>query len=241
MLVELLENLPSTFAKFYEDIYVVNKKNDECDRIEYLGTKVKVNKKGKYVDFTDYLNNYNDNIVNNIESNDTYKNIYKNKKGESKLIESTTNGDYKIVFIMDVTIKQSESADKYTLLIADDSPVITKFFTRLFESEFDIITAHDGNEAIDLVNKNIDKKLVGCFFDLQMPNKNGYEVLDYFKEQNLFKRVPVSVISGEDSGSAIESLIASYPIVDMIQKPFSKETAGSIVSKTINQSPIYKK
>ena len=112
MLVELLENLPSTIAKFYEDIYVVNKKNDECDRIEYLGTKVKVNKKGKYVDFTDYLNNYNDNIVNNIESNDTYKNIYKNKKGESKLIESTTNGDYKIVFIMDVTIKQSESADK---------------------------------------------------------------------------------------------------------------------------------
>ena len=34
--------------------------------------------------------------------------------------------------------------------------------------------------------------------DLNMPKVDGYQVLDYLKTRNLFKTVPVSIITGED-------------------------------------------
>ena len=73
-----------------------------------------------------------------------------------------------------------------------------------------------------------------------MPVKNGYEVLDYFKANNLFASYPVSVISGEDDGDNIAALTENYHIVDMLQKPFNNESITNIVNKTISLSPNYK-
>ena len=73
-----------------------------------------------------------------------------------------------------------------------------------------------------------------------MPVKNGYEVLDYFAQNNLFGDYPVSVISGEDSSSSITELMNKYKIVDMLQKPFNEESVTNIVNKTVSLSPKYK-
>ena len=70
-----------------------------------------------------------------------------------------------------ITEKENIQDNKRVILIADDSPVITKFFTRTFKDEFEILVAKDGNEAIELVEENKDS-LLGVFLDLQMPKKN---------------------------------------------------------------------
>ena len=67
-----------------------------------------------------------------------------------------------------------------------------------------------------------------------MPISSGYKVLDYFKKNDLFKVIPVSVISGEDDVDIVSKITIEYDIVDLLQKPFSKDAAKNIVTKTIN-------
>ena len=81
---------------------------------------------------------------------------------------------------------------------------------------------------------------MGAFLDLQMPKKNGYEVLDYFSENDLFKQIPVSIISGEDTKDGIAKATSIPGVVDMLQKPFNAESARAIVNKTISFSSKYK-
>ena len=63
-----------------------------------------------------------------------------------------------------------------------------------------------------------------------MPDSDGFIVLNYFKNNNLFKKYPVSIISGDDSKETIERAF-TYDIVDMLNKPFSGENIRSIVRK----------
>ena len=154
----------------------------------------------------------------------------------NKFVISYTYDNYKLIFIMNTSNK---IVGTKSLLIADDSEVITKFFTKIFSDRYNILVAKDGNEAVNLVKENKDN-LLGCFIDLKMPIKDGYYVLNYFKDNDLFKLIPVSVISGEDDSSVITDLTSNYQIVDMLQKPFDRNSAESIVSKTISLSPKYK-
>ena len=154
------------------------------------------------------------------------------------MIDVITSGDYKIIVLVnDCNIEEEKKG--CSVLIADDSTIITNFFTKIFKDRFDIIVASNGEEAIQKFEENKDT-IVGCFFDLQMPVKNGYEVLDYFNENNLFGTYPVSVISGEDSSDTITELTNKYKIVDMLQKPFNNDSVTNIVNKTISLSPNYK-
>ena len=66
-----------------------------------------------------------------------------------------------------------------------------------------------------------------------MPNIDGFQVLDYLKENNLFEVIPTSIITGDDSKEAIDRAF-KYPIVDMLNKPFNEKEAKLIVQKTIN-------
>jgi putative two-component system response regulator len=66
-----------------------------------------------------------------------------------------------------------------------------------------------------------------------MPNIDGFAVLEYFKENNLFNKIPVAIITGDDSKEAIEKAF-KYPIVDMLNKPFNEKDVKIIVEKTVN-------
>jgi CheY-like chemotaxis protein len=65
-----------------------------------------------------------------------------------------------------------------------------------------------------------------------MPNVDGFEVLDYFKNANLFSRIPVAIITGEGTDENIKKAY-TYPIVDMLQKPFNEVNVKNIVDKLI--------
>ena len=66
-----------------------------------------------------------------------------------------------------------------------------------------------------------------------MPKVNGFEVLDYFKENNWFARYPVSIITGNDDKDSIARAF-TYPIIDMLSKPFNEKDVKRIVERTIS-------
>ena len=118
-----------------------------------------------------------------------------------------------------------------TILVVDDSNVVRNFVYKIFNNEYDVMIANDGAEAMNIINTNSDK-IVCMLLDLNMPNVDGFQVLDYFKENNLFSKIPVAIITGEGSDENIKRAY-TYPIVDMLQKPFNENNVKSIVDKLI--------
>lgn len=119
-----------------------------------------------------------------------------------------------------------------TILVVDDSNVVRNFVYKIFNNQYDVMIANDGKEALDIIKANVDDKIVGMLLDLNMPNVDGFQVLDYFKEANLFTRIPVAIITGEGSQDNIKRAY-QYPIVDMLQKPFNEVNVKNIVDKLI--------
>lgn len=119
-----------------------------------------------------------------------------------------------------------------TILVVDDSNVVRNFVYKIFNDEYDVLIANDGQEALDIIKSNVDDKIVGMLLDLNMPNVDGFQVLDFFKQQNLFTRIPVAIITGEGTQANVQKAY-QYPIVDMLQKPFNEVNVKNIVNKLI--------
>ena len=120
-----------------------------------------------------------------------------------------------------------------TILVADDSPIIQNIIEKSLKSEYNILKANDGYEVIKLIIDNPDS-ISGILLDLKMPKYDGFKVLEYFKSNNLFEKIPISIISGDDTKDTIDKAF-EYDIVDMLNKPFSKDSILSIASKTVNR------
>ena len=238
MIDSIVESIPNVIASLYENIYIINKANNEFYNIKYNGEEIRVSSKLPYEEnVTKFVSEFKEDILADLE-NDSFKKILITKDNKEKIVSLVTKDSYKLIFVIDNTVSLDTSELK-TIIIADDSPIITKFFTKIFRNDFNVVVAEDGEQVIKMLEAGVNN-LVGLFLDLQMPNKNGYEVLDYMQEHNLFEKIPVSIISGEDSSDGIEKATAYSGVVDMLQKPFGADAARAIVDKTIRFSPNYK-
>lgn len=116
-----------------------------------------------------------------------------------------------------------------TILVVDDSEVISSFIKKLFNNEYNVLLAKDGMEAINNLN---NESLVGMLLDLNMPNVNGFVVLEYMKNNDLFKTIPVSIITGVGNDDIIKKAF-EYPVVDVLRKPFNERDIRKVVEKTV--------
>lgn len=119
-----------------------------------------------------------------------------------------------------------------TILVVDDSTVIRNFIQNVFHSQYQVLIAHDGEEAINIIEKSDKSKIVAMLLDLNMPNVNGFQVLDYFRINNLFNEIPVSVVTGVDSTDALNQAF-QYPIIDVLKKPFNERSVKEVLDHTI--------
>ena len=135
--------------------------------------------------------------------------------------------------IDDLENAMTETVKSEAILVVDDSNIVANFIKKIFNSKYQVITAADGAIAIEEIKKDINNKIVACLLDLNMPNVNGFEVLDYFKANNLFVKIPVSIITGNDDRDSVDKAFM-YPIVDLLTKPFNERDVKRIIDKTIN-------
>lgn len=129
--------------------------------------------------------------------------------------------------------KEAVLKDK-TILVVDDSDVIRAFIKKVFDESYEVVVAHDGKDAIDVIGTAAAyNNLVCMLLDLNMPNINGFEVLDYLHENNLFVKLPVSIITGDDSKETVDRAF-NYPIVDVLQKPFNERDVKRVIEKMVS-------
>ena len=129
--------------------------------------------------------------------------------------------------------KQPIKIKDKAILVVDDSTLVRNLIQKVFNDEFEVILASDGKEALDFIETNNTDNVLGVLLDLNMPNVNGFEVLEYFKNNNLFTKIPVAIVTGDDSKETVNKAFA-YPIVDVLNKPFNERDIKRII-KCVNR------
>lgn len=120
-----------------------------------------------------------------------------------------------------------------TILVVDDSNIIRNFTKRIFDGQYEVGMAQDGQEAIELLEANKDNEnIAAMLLDLNMPRVDGFKVLEYMRENELFKKIPVSIISGDSTKETINKAY-QYPIIDMLGKPFNDSDVKRVIEKTL--------
>mgnify|MGYP003290659935 CR=1 FL=1 len=129
------------------------------------------------------------------------------------------------------TTNNIEIKDK-TILVVDDSNVTRNFVQKIFSNNFNVLVATNGDEAISIIDNNLNNKIVAVLLDLNMPGLNGFDVLDHFKNKNLFSLIPVSIITSDNSKETRDKVFA-YGVIDILVKPFNERDVKMVLDKTI--------
>lgn len=127
-----------------------------------------------------------------------------------------------------------------TILVAEDDSSDAFFLARAFDKA-GVPTAlqfvRDGQEAIDyLVGEGRFANRVAfpgpdlLLMDLKMPRKDGFQVLDWVREQPRLKRFPVIIFSSSSLNSDI-NLAYDLGANSYLVKPHSNEDLLALVTK----------
>ncbi len=86
---------------------------------------------------------------------------------------------------------------KYTVLIADDSKLQRVILKENLKDIYDVAEASGGQECLDLVEHSA-RKIDVVLLDIVMPGMDGFEVLRRRQESEIFKKIPVIVLTMSD-------------------------------------------
>lgn len=121
-------------------------------------------------------------------------------------------------------------SEKQKLLIVDDSELNRDILKEILGSSYDYLEAENGTQAIQIleVHPEIDLMLL----DINMPQMNGFQVLEHMREFQWIDEVPVVMISSEES---VEIMRKAYDlgITDYISRPFDAVIVKKRVQNTL--------
>jgi two-component system, OmpR family, alkaline phosphatase synthesis response regulator PhoP len=113
------------------------------------------------------------------------------------------------------------------ILIADDEPDILEIIQYNLSNEgYEVITARNGNLAIDLAKKHQPDLII---LDIMMPGKNGIEVCNILRLQPAFNDTLIIFLSAlSDEGTEVKGLETGAD--DYLTKPISPKILVSKVN-----------
>ncbi|MBK8806922.1 MAG: response regulator [Bacteroidales bacterium] len=102
-----------------------------------------------------------------------------------------------------------------TLLYVDDEEINRELFQLTFESKFNVVTAHSGNDALKIINTT--PQINAIVSDMKMPGMNGIEFIK--KAKNSLPDVPCFLLSGFDLNDEIKNALNEKVINHFFSKP----------------------
>lgn len=124
--------------------------------------------------------------------------------------------------------------ERNIILIADDQEINREILKNIFEEQYEIAEAADGNQAVDFIREH-QEQIVLIFLDLRMPGRSGLEVLAYMTEQGYMAVIPVIMITGESTADT-DVKAYEYGVSDIIYKPFEPKV---VMRRTMNIIELY--
>ncbi len=83
---------------------------------------------------------------------------------------------------------------KHSILIVDDEKPIRDSIKAIFSANFNVLTASEGHEAIELIKQ---ERPILVFLDITMPGLSGFEILELIKTSNI--KSIIWMLTGDDN------------------------------------------
>ncbi len=107
---------------------------------------------------------------------------------------------------------------KPVILVVDDTKEIRDILTKLLSGRFEVMTAGDGEVALQMLKEGIKKPDL-ILLDMSMPGKDGLFVCEKLKSHETTKAIPVIFLTGNTDEGMISNGFA-VGAVDYVRKPF---------------------
>jgi len=126
-----------------------------------------------------------------------------------------------------------DKEEKSKILVVDDEPGMREFLEIMLSKEgYDVSTASNGEQAINRMNESeYDLAVV----DIQMPGKNGIEVLKSVKDKGS-DTIVIMITAFASHETAIDAMkLGAY---DYITKPFKIDEIKLVISKALERKNL---
>ncbi len=129
-------------------------------------------------------------------------------------------------------------AELHKILIVDDSQLIHSMY-RLVLNKYSgcrIVDAMNGLEALDVLSRESNFDLI--LLDINMPVMNGIQFMEKVKKENIYRQIPIIVISTE--GKEEDTLRAlKLGAWGYIVKPFKPPMLYELIGKVLAKKPPF--
>ena len=118
------------------------------------------------------------------------------------------------------------------ILIVDDAEFNRVILKEILGETYNYLEAENGNQAIQIVEENPEIDLM--LLDINMPQMNGFGVLEWMNRFQWIDETPVIMISSEES---VDTMRKAYEmgITDYITRPFDSVIVKKRVQNTLAQ------
>lgn len=118
------------------------------------------------------------------------------------------------------------------ILVADDSSTVRKFVSfSLRLQDYIVITAEDGMDALEKISQTpVDLAIV----DLNMPNMDGFELIETIRQSEDYKDLPIIILSSE-RGEGTKKRGAELGANTYLEKPFDAKVVQEQVAKLLKR------
>ena len=148
---------------------------------------------------------------------------------ESDLVKLNARQKEEIAELIHVIPQKKETGKK--LLVIDDSDQIRWFLKHVFNKEYQILEARNGQDGINVALKE-EPDLILC--DVMMPVKEGYETCREIKNDPKMAQTPVVMLTAKvESEDVITGIEAGAD--DYITKPFDVEILRSKINSLMKK------
>jgi DNA-binding response OmpR family regulator len=120
------------------------------------------------------------------------------------------------------------------ILIADDEPnIVAALEFLLQQSGYEVHIAHNGEEALDLVEAHIPDLVL---LDVMMPKKSGYEVCARIREHAGWRHIKIVMLSAKGREAEVSKGLALGADL-YVTKPFSTRELMARIKGLLDQGP----
>lgn len=117
------------------------------------------------------------------------------------------------------------------ILVVDDVEVNREILCQILQDEYIVEKETDGRGAVQKLQE-FQNETAALLLDLQMPDMDGFAVIEVMREKGWLDKIPVLVISSESS-VAIENQCFELGVSDFIHKPFEASIVKNRVKNTV--------
>jgi two-component system alkaline phosphatase synthesis response regulator PhoP len=122
--------------------------------------------------------------------------------------------------------------DRKKVLVVDDNPVMVEIVKMALESDYDVVSANDGLEGINLAKTEKPDVII---MDVMMPNVSGIELLRMLVSDDETKDIPVIVFTASHFDPSTEMLFkVEKNVKSFLRKPTTVDVLREQVAMAIN-------